>query len=708
MVLALVWLSAPRAQEPSVPSQAPPFRAGTTAVLLDVVVRDRKGHPVRDLQPEEVTVLEDGVARETRSFRLVGATSPPAGTERATSASGAMPDALRYPTLVTLVFDHLPQNGREMARRAALRFVDGERPSTQWVAVFVLEQRLRLAQPFTQDREALRRAIERAMGASGEARDRLAAGQADSEGAARSADAAVGATATGPPTMSGSAIGAAVSESRVAEVISRMERMVESADLQQRGQSTLFPLMALMKAHGSLAGRKALLFFSEGLQIPPNLEEAYRSTISEANRANVSIYTIDARGLDTGRALDQSRQMLDRSGRNSQAQQAFGSSQRPVSLDDVMNSETAEGALHADTQNAMRALAEETGGALIANTNDLGTALVRRVHDDLDSYYEIGYLPVVTPFDGRFRSLQVKVARRGLTVHSRSGYFALPDTDAMPLMPYELPLLSAASADPLPTAFAYSASVFRFGQTPSGVHHTLVIEVPLEHLTFQENRRTRTYTLRFTAMALVRDGTGQVVQRFSEIFPLEGPIERLPALKRGRLRFKRQFEAPPGHYTLSTIARDQVTDRSSVKSLPLDVPSPTGGIRMSDVSIIRSIERAGESTAVEDPFLTGAMRIVPNLDLPVSKSANSQISAYVTIYPDGQTSKPELTFEFTRNGIAVGRSAAELPEPDEAGRIKFIASFPTGGFAPGTYGLRAVAVQDAANAFSATSFVLTP
>ena len=99
-----------------------------------------------------------------------------------------------------------------------------------------------------------------------------------------------------------------------------MARMVEASDVQQRGQSTLFPLMALMKAQGALAGRKALVLFSEGLPIPPNLEEAYRSAISEANRANVSIYAVDARGLDTGRALDQSRQMLDRSGRNSQAQ----------------------------------------------------------------------------------------------------------------------------------------------------------------------------------------------------------------------------------------------------------------------------------------------------------------------------------------------------------------------------------------------------
>jgi hypothetical protein len=99
---------------------------------------------------------------------------------------------------------------------------------------------------------------------------------------------------------------------------------------------------------------------------------------------------------------------------------------------------------------------------------------------------------------------------------------------------------------------------------------------------------------------------------------------------------------------------------------------------------------------------------VPNLDLPVSKAANSQISAYVTVYPDGTASKPQLMFEFTRDGTAIGRSAAELPDPDETGRIKFVASFPTGGFAPGTYGLRAMVTQGAANATSATSFILTP
>ena len=256
---------------------------------------------------------------------------------------------------------------------------------------------------------------------SAESHDHLTGERTDPEASERAASSAIAAAGSG----GNAALGAAISEVVVRDVLAHMEHLVEASESQQRGQSTLFPLMALMKAQGTLAGRKALVFFSEGLSIPPNLEDAYRSAISEANRANVSIYAVDARGLDTSRALDQSRQMLDRSGRTSQAQLLFGGSQKPVTLDDIMSSERAEGALRTDTQNALRALAEETSGALIANTNELGPGLIERVRGDLDSYYEIGYTPGSGAADGRFRSVEVKVAK-GITIHSRSGYFALP------------------------------------------------------------------------------------------------------------------------------------------------------------------------------------------------------------------------------------------------------------------------------------------
>ena len=77
-------------------------------------------------------------------------------------------------------------------------------------------------------------------------------------------------------------------------------RLTETLQREQQGRSSLFSLLALSKKQQVLAGRKTILFFSEGLQTPPSLEHVLRSTISEANRANVSVYAIDARGLLDG------------------------------------------------------------------------------------------------------------------------------------------------------------------------------------------------------------------------------------------------------------------------------------------------------------------------------------------------------------------------------------------------------------------------
>ena len=88
-----------------------------------------------------------------------------------------------------------------------------------------------------------------------------------------------------------------------------------------------------------------------------------------------------------------------------------------------------------------------------------------------------------------------------------------------------------------------------------GAQHTLRDRGADKNVTFEENRKTQRHALRFAAMALIKDHTGRVVQRFSEAYPLEGPIDRVHLLKRGRIRFKRQFWIPAGRYTLWTRSR---------------------------------------------------------------------------------------------------------------------------------------------------------
>jgi hypothetical protein len=79
----------------------------------------------------------------------------------------------------------------------------------------------------------------------------------------------------------------------------------------------------------------------------------------------------------------------------------------------------------------------------------------------------------------------------------------------------------------------------------------------------------------------------------------------------------------------------------------------------------------------------------------------------VVVYPD-RGRVPSLTFEFLRGDAVIGRSAAELPAPDPEGRIKYVASFPTTIFEPGSYRLRAVATIDGRTSASDVSFTIVP
>ena len=707
LVLASVLWSAAAtaaAQQPT-PGAAPEpvFRARTTAVLLDVVVRDKRGRPVLDLRPDEITVLESGVARDVRSFRLIDAGTGVAADAAAPAGATHDRDPTPRVTLISLVFDHLGQNARQLALKAAQDYLKTSLPGTHRVAVFSLDQRLRMLQGFTRDVEALSAAVTRAT-SSVLKEDAPALPGASHERAGDTAYAKVGDSELSVTERS--TIASDNADPQYRETILRMQALASTIDTSQRGHATLYPLMVLARAQSALDGRKAILLFSEGLQVPDSVEESFRTAISEANRANVSIYAVDARGLDTARDLQAAGAALEKASRISQ--QAVGQSGAdPTSMDEMLNDDRVVASLRSSTQSVLRELAESTGGVLVANSNDLGKGL-DRVGADLASYYEIAYVPQSGEADGRFRKVDVKVARKGVDVTSRSGYFALPASDGTPLLPYELPLLTAAAATPAPRAFDFQASAFRFHETPRGRQFTLVAEVPIGALSVEEDKKTRQYRLRVDVMALVTDAAGAIVERLSNTYPLDGPLTNLPGLQRANIVFKRQLWLGPGRYTLTTVVHDRQADTVSVRQLPIRVFPESPGIDVSTVAMVKRVDKAGDQPdVVEDPFRNGAMRIAPSLAAPISKAANSQISAFVVLYPDKTIAEPPtLTIEFAQGSTIVGRSAPALDKPDAHGRITCVATFPADGFAPGTYELRAIARQGASQDETRTTFTI--
>jgi len=705
-LVLVAFLAAAGAQTPAPtqtarPQGPPVFRTGTTAVLLDIVVRDKHGRPVRDLRQDEVTVLEDGAPREVKAFRLVEG-APADGGLSMPGSGVAQPDPLRRVTLVSLVFDHLGQNARKLAQKAAQDYLKKPLPTGQWVAVFSLDNRLHMLQDFSRNVGALSAAVDRAT--TTVAREDAVPLPGATREQARPVQ--YGQATNGDANVNPANAGEDAVAQQMREMTEQMQALATNIETAQRGHATFYPLMALAKAQGGLEGRKAILLFSEGLQVPSSVEEVFQATISEANRANVSVYAIDSRGLDTSRDLEAAGAALDKAGRVSQqamAKRGAGG----TSMDEVQNDDLVLSSFKSSTQSVLRELAEDTGGALIANTNDLAKGL-DRVTADLASYYEIAYAPKNAEADGSFRKIEVKVARKGVDVTSRSGYFALPATDSAPLLPFELPLLAAAAATPAPHAFEFQAGVFRFHETSRGRQFTLVTEVPVASLAVEEDKKARQYHIKFNVMALVKDAKGTVVERLSNAYPLEGPLENLPALQRGNVVFKRQLWLGPGRYTLTTVVRDQQADKVSVRQLPIRVFPEAPGIDVSTVAVVKRVDKASdEPDPVEDPFRDGPMRIAPSLATPISKAANPKISAFVVLYPDkALADAPNLTIEFAQGSTIIGRSSPPLDKPDERGRITCVATFPADGFAPGTYELRAIARQGASQDETRTTFTI--
>ena len=127
------------------------FETQSTIVLLDIVVRDKKGRPVRDLRPEKCRSSKNGAAaRADRRSGWSKARSAKSASRRP-PPSGLQPDPNRQVSLVTMVFDKL-MDGRQLSQQAALDFLANNMEGNVWVSVWTIDQRLFLRQEFTQDR----------------------------------------------------------------------------------------------------------------------------------------------------------------------------------------------------------------------------------------------------------------------------------------------------------------------------------------------------------------------------------------------------------------------------------------------------------------------------------------------------------------------------------------------------------------------------
>jgi VWFA-related protein len=424
-------------QQGQPPAQQPPvFRAGTNFVRVDAYPT-ANGKPVMDLKQEDFEVSEDGVPQKVETFEHVVIQAPTVldrarAPEPNTVAQSREMVAESKARLFLLFLDtyHISREGALNSRAALTRFLYGALGPDDLIAVTTPELPVG-AITFARRTESIEALLDRFWQWS--RRGSITEYEPIEEQYIRCYPKGPGESGT----LSGTA----------REMIRR-----------RRERLTLESLQGLVVHLGGLREeRKAVLAVSEGWilygrdsQVPTptvaglsrldgemsrcETDRAvlaqedhgldFRRMLNDANRANVSFYPMDPRGLvvfDTP------------------------ISEEPISV-------VTDLAGLRNRLDSLRTMADATDGVAIVDSNDLDRGL-RRVVDDLSSYYLLGYYSSNPKADGGYRAIKVRVKRSGVDVRHRRGYRAATQADLAEIAS----VTTAKSSPPSPVASAVSS-----------------------------------------------------------------------------------------------------------------------------------------------------------------------------------------------------------------------------------------------------------
>lgn len=690
--LLIATLALPlQAQNPAPASGDSVFRASGQEVLLDIVVRDKKGRLIKDLKKEDFQVSDDGASQKILTFRLrQGGEISSAETSASAAAAPKTEskfDPSRQVRLVTLAFDRLGSEGRKLSRQAALDVLKGAPEANLYWAVFMMDQRLSILQQYTSEREKIEAGVDKATAASfslyTEESDRIAKELEITSTGTTAATA--GAPSTGGPP-------AGEAQAAMAQMTLHMLQFADSGDRNQQGQAQLFGLAAMIREQKRLPGRKTLIYFTGGLNIPADREDFFKAMIADANRANVTVYCIDANGLGTWNQNSSGNGMLAQAAQAARNSQTAGVNARPVSADDAQSFDRARDATMANPQVALEELSKSTGGIFIANSNDLRGPL-RKVTEEINTYYEITYTPVIDKYDGHFRKIAVTLTQPDLKVQTRSGYYALPSVQGQDLLPYEMPMLSALAAKPIPRDIAFRTAVKSFVSKNGTAKQIVVFDVPLENVSLTKDEAAKNFRLHTSLLGLIKDSTGAIVQKISRDVNSTGSLDNYDATRAGHFIYTQYMTLAPGRYTLESAVLDREAMKVGAKKQAVIVVPPAKELAISSLTLVRKLAPPSEGTDPEDPFVFKGGKVTPELNESVKGGKGASVGLYFVVYTPPSSAgaaiqtpaAPKLDIEFVQDGKLVAKSEMPLPKPDEFGRINYAEQLPIEGLKAGQY-----------------------
>jgi VWFA-related protein len=505
-------------------------RISTNLVQVDVIVSDQKGNHVQDLTEADFAIEVDSKSYPITFFRSM--VIPPQATYKTTAPTRASPNIPYGATrmlrpedvkrTIAFVIDDggLAFDSFVRMREALKKFVTEQMEEGDLVAIIRTGVNSNLLGKFTTDRQMLLTSIERLKW---------------------------GVQLTTLGDLPGMSQGEQDSLNNSFESFSTMGRINS--------------LRTAARSLRELPGRKVAILLSDGFRLftegdnQPMIDRMQR-VIDEAHRGGVAFYAIDTKGLT-----------VDGPGPGPIVFNGQPSGRMPSNNAYRMASDRRfylrEGLIY---------LAKETGGLATFNNNDL-TASINKSLGDNRSYYLLGFDPEDELFNGRFRSLKVKVLKKGLDARTRSGFLGKADasTSGQPkTRSQEITnaLFSPFLAREIPLEM--NAMFFTTADRQPVVRTTLHFDcTPLAFQAAEGEKKAATLEL----IAISFDDNGNPVDQQERNFTVTlDPTAMKRALGEG-LVYQVDFNAPkPGVYQMRAVLRETATGKLGTATQLMQIP----------------------------------------------------------------------------------------------------------------------------------------
>src|SRR5271156_5137064 len=618
-------------QQTSQTNPAAVLRTSSDLVRIDVEVTDKSGKPIKGLKQDQFIITDDGKRQSISTFLYSDIESiETAGTEDAkpivvpVDNEGpnapnveAIGDQLRDRRLIVLFFDMTSMQPDDLIRAhdAADKFVKQQMTKADVVALVAFSTKLTVLVNFTNDRAALQKGVAQlTANSSNDLSSPLYAAAANGE---YDVQEYTGAAFTPDET----------------------EFNVFNTD------QKLAAVEGLANVLAGFPGRKALVEFTGGItQTGEENRTQLRAATDAANRADVSIYSIDSRGLFAAPP-----------GGDATTNAATGTSMF-----------TGASVFHQtdqreDSRDTLATLSTDTGGKAFFDLGDLSDAFPK-IQQDNAGYYLIGYrLGGDVKRDGRWRAIHVKVNAPGAHIRYRDGYYAPRDFQHLEKEDRDQQIADAINSDhpvvELPVAV--ETGVFRLSSTQAYIPIAAKIASSALDWAQKHNKQHAEFDFAVEVRAVP---SAQIVAQLRDTITVNLDAEHFEQVRHSNLLYQGGVVLAPGNYRLKFVARENESGKVGTFEQNLTIPAAqTGKMTLSSVVLSSQLVPVQKSSEVQTKTQGTRAKIASS---PLDMEGQRIIPSVTNYFTQGQTlyvflqayypEKADKTEPFDPNSLRAG------------------------------------------------------